>query len=220
MNHSTSATYRHNLSPEAAELLLQFDRRIRELSGVMPSSDALEYVAYKAPGMQLPFVYSDRRKSKFVVRLNMPFEEITRTIDPEGLCERGNAFPTFYDRSRLISHVMIRCDSPGQIEHIITVIRQALNQERPSLTQAESMESALSSEEHTEIARNLNQVYDVAEGIANQIRRAFPPRRDENTGELVRTDAIQCATELLDCICKLQVVIGEDSYENVANDVE
>lgn len=222
MNHRTSAEYPHKLSQEAGELLLQFDKRIRELSGVEFSSDAHEYIAYKAPGTQNPCVYSDRRKSRFVVRLDIPFNRITKTIDPKGWCERGNAFPAFYEGSKLLSHVMVHCDSTSRIEYIIKVIQQvfSLKSKSKHSRPVDLIERAPSSNRHAEIVNKLDHVHDVVEGIANQIRRAFPPQRDKNTGELVQTDAVQCATELLDCVCKLQVVLGEDLYEDDSNDAE
>ena len=172
MNHRTSATYPHKLSPEAAKLLQEFDKRIRQLSGVEPSSNAKEYIAYKAPGMQKPCVYSDRRKSKFVVRLDIPFEKITRTIAPKGLCEKGNASPTFFEGPQLISHVMVRCDSINRIEDIITLIQQVFSlKPKPSRPKVNRIKRSLSPEQHTRIATNLNEVYEYATKLLDSVRK-------------------------------------------------
>ena len=220
MNHRTSATYPHKLSPEAAKLLLQFDRRIREFSGVEPSSDAHEYIAYKAPGMQTPCVFSDRRKSKFVVRLDIPFEQITRTIDPKGLCEKGNAFPTFYEGPRLISHVMVSCDSTNRMEDIISLIRQVFSlKSKPSRPKVDRIERSLSSEQHARITTNLNQVYEYATKLLDSVRKLQVELREvshDDDSDLYSDDEI---VESLDR-ARSQMTQGKFiSKENVLEDV-
>ncbi len=219
MNQRTSPEYSHKLSREAAELLLQFDRRIREFSGVEPSSDAKEYIAYNAPVMQGPFVYSDRRRSKFVVRLNIPFEKLPSEIDPEGLCEKGNAFPTFYEGPRLMSHVMVCCDSSDRIEYIISVIRQVFSLKSKHSRPVDLIERAPSSNRRARISANLNQVHDLVKDVVDEIQQVFQPRLDRSTGELVKTDTDRYAVELLDAVRKLQVVLGEDLHDDDGNEV-
>ena len=209
-----SAEYPHKLSREAAELFLQFDKGIREFSGIEPSSDANEYLAYNISQKPNPIVYCDRRNSGLVVRLRIRFAKITNTVDPKGLCEKGNAFPAFYKGPIRIPHVMIRCNSTNRIEYVIDTIRQVFSLKSKPSRPVELIKRDPRSNRHTEIVKKLDNVHDVVEGIANQIRRAFPPRRDKNTGELVKTDADRYAAELLDAVRKLQVVLGEDLHDD------
>lgn len=185
-----SAAYSYKLSSNAAQLLLQFDERIREFSGVESSSNAHEYLAYKTPQRPSPIVYCDRRNSGLVVRLRKPFRKITDTVDPKGLCERGNAFPAFYKGPLSISHVMIVCDSTKRIGYIIKVIQRVFSlKPKPHRPRADQIERSLSAEQLARITLNLDRVYE-------------------------------CATELLDSVRKLQVELGKISQDDGENDVD
>lgn len=219
MNDRRLAAYSHKLSSNAAQLLLKFDERIREFSGVESSSNADEYLAYKTPKRPSPIVYCDRRNSGLVVRLRKPFGKITSIVDPRRLCERGNAFPAFYKGSIKISHVMIPCDSNSRIDYIIDVIQKVFHlKPKPHRSVANQIERSPSAEQLARIATNLDKVYDLAEDIAIRIQRAFPLIQDRSTGEWKKTDAEQCAAELLDCVRKLQVELVNLSQDDVEND--
>ena len=172
MNDPTPATYRYNLYPEAAELLIQFDKCIRNFSGVEPSTNAHEYIGYTFSGMQIPFVYGDRRRTTFVVRLDKPFEQITTTIDPEGLCEQGNAFPKFYERKKHRSHVMVCCDSTDRIKYIMNLIQQVFSL-KPKLPKPDlgQLKRTLSPEQHKKIVANLNEVSECATKLRDTVRK-------------------------------------------------
>ena len=92
--------------------------------------------------------------------------------------------------------------------------RYNLESMHPRPQEVKTMRNALNSEQRTEITKNLNQVYDVVEGIANQIKRTLPPWKNDGTGEWEKPEVDQCATDLLDAVRKLQVVIGEDSHDD------
>ena len=216
MNDKRSAAYSHKLSSNAAQLLLQFDERIREFSGVEPASNAYEYLAYKTPKRQIPIVYCDRRHLNRVVRLRIPFVKITSTVDPRRLCKKGNAFPAFYKGPTSISHVMIPCDSTNRIEYVIDVIRKVFSLESsPPRPRVNQIGSSLSSDKHSRITTDLDRVYDLVEGIVNEIKRQFPPILDQS-GEWKKSDVEQSASGLADAVRRLQVVIGRDSHDNGA----
>lgn len=223
MSHWTSTEYTHLLSPEAARLFPVLDQRIREeFNGVKSVSKSATYISYETPRIRPPFLYIVRRTPKtrhLVVRLKIHKAKIRELENYSPMKLRENR-----KWRKNEEYVEVNCASIDHIDHIMPLVRQAfdynLNQERPSPTQTESMESALSSEQHAEIISNLDHVYDVVEGMANQIRRAHPPRRDESTSEWEMTDANQYAAELLDAVHKLQVVLGKDSHDENSNDLE
>ncbi len=119
-------------------------------------------------------------------------------------------------------YVNVKFASMDHIDDIMSLVRQVhdcnLNQEQPAFEEANGSRSTLSSELHAGITKNLNHVYDVVEGIYTRIKRELPPRRNEATGQWEKTDADQCAGELLESVRKLQVVLGKDSHNN--DDVE
>ena len=127
MTDNRLPSYSHRLSGNAARLLLQFDERIRTVCDVVSTSNADEYMSYRFPGMQKPFVHADRRTLDLYVLLDIPRSSITRETDPQGLCQPCKAFPKFNAGRSPNNRVMILCDSINRIEYIINLIRRGPN---------------------------------------------------------------------------------------------
>ena len=199
---------------QVAELFTLLKARIGRL-GIEQDADVKSYISYRCVVSRVVIMYIHPRRKWLHISLDIPAAQITETGT---LILRED---TTWKEGKIYSWV--RFESADQIEDIISLIQQAYSynckEAPPSPRVLNRKGNALGSEQHTRITESLKGVYDIVEGVANQIKRALPPCRNESTGEWEVTEADRCATELLDAVRKLQVVMSNDSGKN-GNDTE